>query len=351
MNPLTQTINQRKMNERELEAGVAGTKNSWHMEYRDSAWIFLGGLPYEMTEGDVICMFSQYGEVVHINLIRDHGTGKSKGFGFLCYMDQRSTILAVDNLNGVKVLSRMIRVDHVHQYKLPKDLEKLDQDKRKLFEEGCAPKEIDIEYSESSEEEVIIKQKKEKKKKEKKKKKKRRHSTSSDTDTDSDSEDDRRRKDEKSRKYESEKSRRNSYKEDNERRRKDDKSRKNENGWDRKNDSRRDGENGNRVIKEEKSLEDRLKDMADYVRMGESRDAKRMSAKDMFEKEKGDDGRSRLRDQRSRSRSRSGRRNNTRRSRSYEKEKSRNYRRSSSRGRSSGGRRRSSSRDGGRSGR
>ena len=64
MNPLTQTINQTKMNERELEMGISGTKNSWHQEYKDSAWIFLGGLPYEMTEGDVSCMFSQYGEVV-----------------------------------------------------------------------------------------------------------------------------------------------------------------------------------------------------------------------------------------------------------------------------------------------
>ena len=64
MNPLTQTLNQLKMNEKELAAGVSGTKSSWHTEYKDSAWIFLGGLPYEMTEGDVICMFSQYGEPV-----------------------------------------------------------------------------------------------------------------------------------------------------------------------------------------------------------------------------------------------------------------------------------------------
>ena len=68
MNPLTQTRNQIKMNDRELEMGVSGTKNSWHMEYKDSAWIFLGGLPFEMTEGDVICMFSQYGEVVSVEL-------------------------------------------------------------------------------------------------------------------------------------------------------------------------------------------------------------------------------------------------------------------------------------------
>jgi len=199
MNPLTQTLNQLKMNERELEMGLSGTKNSWHYEYKDSAWIFLGGLPYEMTEGDIICMFSQYGEPVHINLIRDHNTGKSKGFGFLCFMDQRSTILAVDNLNGVKVLGRIIRVDHIHQYKLPKDLEKLDQDKRKLFEEGCAPKELSPPASEEEEEEeeLFVKPKKDKKKKkdkkEKKLKKKKKRRTSTDSGGDSDEEDDRGR--------------------------------------------------------------------------------------------------------------------------------------------------------------
>ena len=35
-----------------------------------------------------------------INLVRDKTTGKSKGFAFLAYEDQRSTILAVDNFNG-----------------------------------------------------------------------------------------------------------------------------------------------------------------------------------------------------------------------------------------------------------
>ena len=63
-------------NDRELEMGLAGTGQSWHNEYKDSAWIFVGGLPYDLTEGDIICVFSQYGEIVHINLIRDHGTGK-----------------------------------------------------------------------------------------------------------------------------------------------------------------------------------------------------------------------------------------------------------------------------------
>lgn len=79
-------------------------------------------------------MFSQYGEILDINLIRDKKTGKSKGFAFLRYEDQRSTILAVDNLTGSTVLGRKLRVDHVNEYKQPKkegeNAEDWDQDPR-----------------------------------------------------------------------------------------------------------------------------------------------------------------------------------------------------------------------------
>ena len=62
----------------------------------------------------------RYGEVMDVNLPRDKETGKTKGFGFLMYEDQRSTVLAVDNLNGAKVLERTLRVDHVKNYKQPR---------------------------------------------------------------------------------------------------------------------------------------------------------------------------------------------------------------------------------------
>jgi RNA-binding motif X-linked protein 2 len=35
--------------------------------------------------------------------MRDRKTGKSRGFSYVAYEDQRSTILAVDNLNGIEV--------------------------------------------------------------------------------------------------------------------------------------------------------------------------------------------------------------------------------------------------------
>ena len=168
-------------------------------QYKDSAWIFAGGLPYDLTEGDIICVFSQYGEIVHINLVRDQKTGKSKGFAFVCYEDQRSTILAVDNLNGMKLLGRLVRVDHVHTYKLPKDLEKMDADRRKLFLEGCAPKPLEAQISEDENSDELLpmeekETKKKKKKKEKKKKSKKKKHSSSDSSSNSESEEEERTK-------------------------------------------------------------------------------------------------------------------------------------------------------------
>ncbi|PWN89195.1 RNA-binding domain-containing protein, partial [Acaromyces ingoldii] len=131
-----------RINERELDLAVDGGA-SWHDDYRESAYIFVGGLDKRLTEGDVIAVFSQYGEVLDINLPRGHPgassqgeggsgsgsqgqgqgqnqggkPGERRGFGFLLYEDQRSTVLAVDNLNGFSLLGRTIRVDHVKDYK------------------------------------------------------------------------------------------------------------------------------------------------------------------------------------------------------------------------------------------
>ena len=59
----------------------------------------------------------RYGEIMDINMPREKETGKPKGFAFVMYEDQRSTVLAVDNLNGSKVAERTLRVDHVKNYK------------------------------------------------------------------------------------------------------------------------------------------------------------------------------------------------------------------------------------------
>ncbi|SCU91481.1 LAMI_0E06062g1_1 [Lachancea mirantina] len=111
-----------RLSRKELESGILSSTASWHDEYKDWAYIYIGGLNKELTEGDILTVFSQYGVPVDLKLVRDRDSGESKGFGFLKYEDQRSTILAVDNLNGTVIAGRTIKVDHTF-YRPRKDEE------------------------------------------------------------------------------------------------------------------------------------------------------------------------------------------------------------------------------------
>ncbi|MCE2056180.1 hypothetical protein HAX54_044187 [Datura stramonium] len=134
MNPLTLVKRIQNINAKEASLGISD-QASWHARYKDSAYVFVGGIPFDLTEGDLLAVFAQYGEVVDVNLVRDKGTGKSKGFAFVAYEDQRSTNLAVDNLNGAQILGRIIRVDHVSNYK-KKEEEDEETERKKREERG-----------------------------------------------------------------------------------------------------------------------------------------------------------------------------------------------------------------------
>jgi RNA-binding motif X-linked protein 2 len=107
-----------RLNRAEL-AGGGGGGASWHHDFRDTAWVYVGGLSGELCEGDVLCVLSQFGEVEDFHLVRDGVTGESKGFAYLKYEDWRSTVLAVDNLNGARLLGNALRVSHT-RYERPK---------------------------------------------------------------------------------------------------------------------------------------------------------------------------------------------------------------------------------------
>ena len=119
---------------------------------RDTAYIYIGGLPFDLSEGDILTIFSQFGEPTYINLIRDKESGKSKGFAFLKYEDQRSTDLAVDNLGGASVMGRVLKVDHT-RYKR-KDGEEEEEREREL-QRGLVGKEESEEEGEQERRPVL----------------------------------------------------------------------------------------------------------------------------------------------------------------------------------------------------
>ena len=128
-----------RLNEAELASGSHGLQQSWHADYKGNAWIFVGNLDKELAEAGVITIFSQFGEVEAMKLVRDKDSGESRGFGFLKYEDERSTVLAIDNLNGCDISGRTLRVDHADYLPPKKSRDEIALDLRNIMK-GIFPR-------------------------------------------------------------------------------------------------------------------------------------------------------------------------------------------------------------------
>ena len=73
--------------------------------------IYVGNLPYTVTDADLRETFAQYGEVTSVQLISDKFTGESKGFGFVEMNDNSQADAAIKSLNGSPLKGRNITVN------------------------------------------------------------------------------------------------------------------------------------------------------------------------------------------------------------------------------------------------
>lgn len=73
--------------------------------------VFLGNLPYDASEEELIAHFSQAGPVVSLRLVSDKETGKPKGFGFCEYRDHETALSAVRNLEDLPFKGRQLRIN------------------------------------------------------------------------------------------------------------------------------------------------------------------------------------------------------------------------------------------------
>ncbi|CAH0479156.1 unnamed protein product [Peronospora belbahrii] len=73
--------------------------------------VFVGNIPYDVTEEMLKEIFSEAGSVVNFRLVTDRETGKPKGYGFCEYADGATALSAMRNLNGYEINGRNLRVD------------------------------------------------------------------------------------------------------------------------------------------------------------------------------------------------------------------------------------------------
>lgn len=73
--------------------------------------LYVGNLPYRMTEDALRQEFEQYGQVASCTIIKDKATGQSKGFGFLEMPTREEAEAAITGLNGRDVQGRRLNVN------------------------------------------------------------------------------------------------------------------------------------------------------------------------------------------------------------------------------------------------
>ncbi len=73
--------------------------------------IYVGNLPYSLTEDDLRNAFASYGAISSVAIITDKMTGRAKGFGFVEMPNREEAEHAIKQLNGTDLNGRNITVN------------------------------------------------------------------------------------------------------------------------------------------------------------------------------------------------------------------------------------------------
>lgn len=90
--------------------------------------IYVGNIPYTISDDDLREKFSEFGEVADARIISDRETGRSKGFGFVEMPNKEEAESAISKLDGQDYSGRTIKVNEARPRK-----ENRDRDRRPRY--------------------------------------------------------------------------------------------------------------------------------------------------------------------------------------------------------------------------
>jgi splicing factor U2AF subunit len=72
--------------------------------------VFVGGLPYNLSDDQVRELLGAFGPIRNFNLVRDPGSVTSKGYAFCEYADTHTTQMAIAGLHGLPIAEKTLTV-------------------------------------------------------------------------------------------------------------------------------------------------------------------------------------------------------------------------------------------------
>jgi cold-inducible RNA-binding protein len=73
--------------------------------------LYVGNLPFNVTQAQIHDLFAQAGEIAEVNLITDRYTGTPKGFGFVEMATEEAAQEAIKRFNGFMLDERALTVN------------------------------------------------------------------------------------------------------------------------------------------------------------------------------------------------------------------------------------------------
>ena len=77
--------------------------------------LFVGGLSWNLSWQDLKDAFAEHGEVAFARVITDRETNKSRGFGFVEFVNVEDAVKAKEAMDGVELDGRSIKVDFAQE--------------------------------------------------------------------------------------------------------------------------------------------------------------------------------------------------------------------------------------------
>lgn len=78
--------------------------------YMDKNKLFVAGIPWSITSDALRDLFAQYGEISEAIVIIDRDTGRSKGFGFVTFVNEADAQKALE-MDGKEVEGKTLVVN------------------------------------------------------------------------------------------------------------------------------------------------------------------------------------------------------------------------------------------------
>ncbi len=79
--------------------------------------IYVGNLPFKISEQELNDLFAEYGEVTRAQIITDKYSGRSKGFGFVEMTEKADGEKAINELNGKEIDGRPLKINEAYPRK------------------------------------------------------------------------------------------------------------------------------------------------------------------------------------------------------------------------------------------